>query len=145
MSTKTIVINLNTQEDWEWTENDEYIGRDHASRGLKASIFANPFPLTAQTNREEVLVKYHNWLWEQIVAGNITPKQILKLDGKRLACFCHPQACHGHVLQKAIIWAKTLDLSKTYDFSNIPNPIEMPKVRSLADLMRPLSQMKRGP
>ena len=75
-----------------------YIGR--------GSVWGNPFKIQGVWGRDDVVYFYKGWLWKQIQEGIITKEMLLELDGKRLACYCSPQACHGDVLVKAIEWAK---------------------------------------
>ena len=79
-------------------EYDVYIGR--------GSLWGNPFKIGADGTREEVIEKFRLYLWEQIKAGKISKEQLVELEGKRLGCFCAPQACHGDIIVKAIKWAK---------------------------------------
>ncbi|WP_391560312.1 DUF4326 domain-containing protein [Robertmurraya sp.] len=82
-----------------------YIGR--------GSIWGNPFSFKQGTkalykseSREESIESYRNYLWDAIKSGDVTKGMLLELDGKRLACYCAPQTCHGDVLVRAIQWAK---------------------------------------
>lgn len=77
-----------------------YIGR--------GSVWGNPFPMKdkSEQERSRVIKAYRQWLWLQQMQGQITKEMILDLEGKRLACYCAPKACHGDVLIKAIEWAK---------------------------------------
>lgn len=82
-----------------------YIGR--------GSIWGNPFSHKEGTKaiwkcetREESIENYRYYLWAAITQGDITKEMLIELDGKRLACYCKPKACHGDVLVKAIEWAK---------------------------------------
>lgn len=77
-----------------------YIGR--------GSVWGNPFPMKdkSEQERSRVIKAYRQWLWLQQMQGHITKEMILDLEGKRLACYCAPKACHGDVLIKAIEWAK---------------------------------------
>lgn len=56
--------------------------------------------------RDEAVEAYRLYLWGEIKAGRITRQQLLSLDGKRLACYCKPQSCHGDIIVAAIEWAK---------------------------------------
>ena len=70
---------------------DVYIGRRLGD--LKGSIWANPFKVS-QYGRGNTIDKYKAYLKQQ-------PKlleQLPKLSGKRLGCWCKPEACHGDVL-----------------------------------------------
>jgi len=80
------------------SEFDVYNGR--------GSKWGNPFPITPFQNREQVVEMYRNHLWRQIQKGEVTKSDLLALEGKRLGCFCKPQACHGDVIVAAIKWAK---------------------------------------
>lgn len=78
-----------------------YIGR--------GSRWGNPHPMTDSRDHDErvyVIEAYRQWLWNQIRRGKVTKEDLIALDGKRLACYCSPQACHGDVLVAAIKWAK---------------------------------------
>ena len=65
---------------------DVYIGRP--------SKWGNPFAIGKDGNREEVITKYREWILTQADLLN----DLDELQGKTLACWCHPQACHGDVL-----------------------------------------------
>jgi len=77
---------------WNAREADEhtvFIGRP--------SKWGNPFRIGRDGNRAEVIDKYILWF--------IRPEQAelriacrRDLRGKKLACFCSPLPCHGHVL-----------------------------------------------
>lgn len=83
-----------------------YIGR--------GSIWGNPYSHKTGTKaehkvdtREEAVEAYKQYLWKQLTSGVFTKEMILSLDGKRLACYCAPQACHGDILMRALRWAKS--------------------------------------
>lgn len=80
-------------------EYDVYIGR--------GSRWGNPYAIGEHGTRDEVIETYRHFLWKQIRSGDVTIEDLLELDGKRLGCFCKPQACHGDVIAKAVEWAKT--------------------------------------
>jgi hypothetical protein len=65
---------------------DVYIGRP--------SIWGNPFVIGRDGTREEVITKYRAW----VVRQPHLMAQIHTLRGKRLGCWCAPEACHGDVL-----------------------------------------------
>ncbi len=75
--------------------NYVYIGRANLAWGLEASEWANPFKLSQHKGktRAEVIEMYRDWIVNQPQY-----KRIAYLRGRRLACWCHPQACHGDVL-----------------------------------------------
>lgn len=65
---------------------DVYIGR--------GSKWGNPFVVGTHGTRDEVVMKYRNWIYEQpdLIAS------LHELKGKVLCCYCHPLSCHGDVL-----------------------------------------------
>jgi hypothetical protein len=94
MNDKTIVVNIYKES------YDIYIGRG------RGSMWGNPYNIGEYGAREEVIELYKMHLWKQIKQGKITREDLLALDGKRLGCFCKPQACHGDVIVKAVEWVK---------------------------------------
>lgn len=82
-----------------------YIGRYNYKFWLKASKYANPFPIGKGT-RGEYLMKYKKWLWVEIQEGRITIPELANLAGHDLVCYCKPSDCHGDTLLKAIEWAE---------------------------------------
>lgn len=81
MTNLTTVININSGNTY-----DVYIGRP--------SIFGNPFKIGIDGNRQEVILKYKKWLYN----NPKLLKEIDKLKGKILGCHCKPKKCHGDVL-----------------------------------------------
>lgn len=68
----------------------EYIGR--------GSYWGNPYSMFAEgDSRDEVIRKYKYDFDEEKFAKK-EKKEVFKLAGKRLGCFCKPDACHGDVL-----------------------------------------------
>jgi len=71
---------------------DVYIGRANPRNGLPASPWANPF------KGPDAIERYRKWL--KAPAQAWLRKRLPELRGKVLACWCHPQKCHGDVLAK---------------------------------------------
>jgi hypothetical protein len=65
---------------------DVYIGRP--------SKWGNPFVIGKDGTRDDVIKKYESWLRSQPALLAALPE----LQGRVLACWCAPQACHGDVL-----------------------------------------------
>ena len=65
---------------------DIYIGRP--------GRWGNPFVLRHESERVEVLRRYHAWIRTQprLMA------EVKTLKDKRLGCWCAPRLCHGNVL-----------------------------------------------
>lgn len=87
---KTTVVHVNDVLGY-----DSYIGRANPRRGLKASPFANPFKIGVDGDRAEVIAKYRLWLIDRPA---LIHRAVRELRGKRLGCWCAPEACHGDVL-----------------------------------------------
>nr|WP_256388914.1 DUF4326 domain-containing protein [Photobacterium damselae] len=71
------------------TDKYEYIGR--------GSYWGNPYSIPEAGNREEVIRKFkYDFDFEKF--PHIDKSEVYKLAGKRLGCFCKPEACHGDVI-----------------------------------------------
>ena len=89
---------------------DIYVGR--TTREFRGSILGNPFRIGRNgESREEVIKKYEKWLEKEIEKKGLVYQELVKLvnlyrenPNLRLACWCKPQACHGDVIVKAILW-----------------------------------------
>lgn len=81
---KTIVVNKRKEA------CDVYIGR--------GSIFGNPYPITINQSREQAIDLFRTFFLRLIEIDPNFKAQVLRLKGKRLGCFCKPQACHGDVI-----------------------------------------------
>lgn len=77
---------------------DVYIGR--------GSIWGNPFVMKDESQRTKVIELYREHLDHLIQSNRVTLEMLVELDGKTLACFCKPNACHGDVIVEAVQWAK---------------------------------------
>lgn len=63
-----------------------YIGR--------GSKWGNPFKIGVHGSREEVIMKYAEWLLTQPELLDALPE----LRGQNLGCYCAPEPCHGDIL-----------------------------------------------
>lgn len=88
---RTEVVNVRHVGD-RW---DTYIGWANRHWGFDASEWANPFKMSKHEDktRAQVVQMYREWIVKQPVYDGIA-----ELQGRRLACWCHPQECHGDVL-----------------------------------------------
>jgi len=62
----------------------------------RRSKWGNPFVLGKDGTREEVVAKYETYLPNRLDLMAALPE----LRGKRLGCWCKPEACHGDVLAR---------------------------------------------
>ena len=67
--------------------------------------WGNPFVIGRHGTREKVIERYRDWLWDKVKSGGISVAELAALNGKTLACHCHPLPCHGDVLARAASWA----------------------------------------
>lgn len=67
----------------------------HIGRG---SIWGNPFHIGKDGTRKDVISKYRKY----ILADKSLMKELPKLEGKILGCWCKPKSCHGDVLVEII-------------------------------------------
>ncbi len=120
--TQTQVINVcvgNIRPEYnnlsEWMKNKEehvYIGRkgvvfiDGVRFPLYDSLWANPYKISDSQPREKVLELYLEHIENKIKSDNLLVKELLKLKGKKLGCWCKPECCHGDIL---------INLIKKYD------------------------------
>lgn len=89
----TRVINIKKDTKYKGlTSNEkyEYIGR--------GSYWGNPYSMYEDgDDRDEVIRKFkYDFDFEKF--PNKNKSEVYKLAGKRLGCFCKPEACHGDVL-----------------------------------------------
>lgn len=77
-------------------QGDVYIGRPQ--RLWESEGFGNPFKITARQTREQVIVRYAEYLEEH---SHLVDK-LIEMKPKRLLCWCAPFDCHGDVLVKAM-------------------------------------------
>lgn len=66
---------------------DVYIGRP--------SVWGNPFVIGRDGGRDGVIAKYEEWIK---FTNTDLLKRLPELRGKKLGCWCKPNACHGDVL-----------------------------------------------
>jgi hypothetical protein len=86
-----------------------YIGR--------GSKWGNPFVLGRDGTRDEVCDKYEAYMEAKIESGEWTLEEIAALADRDLVCFCAPQRCHGHSLEKKAIWARSV-LEETMEYTD---------------------------
>lgn len=94
-----------------WCKSDDnvYIGRRgivfvKTSDGGKErfpkqdSMFANPFKVGKKHTLDESLVLYERYMRDRLDSDPDLVRQMLRLEGKRLGCWCKPNRCHGDIL-----------------------------------------------
>lgn len=89
----TRVVNIKKEtafKELKSTPEYEYIGR--------GSYWGNPYSMYDDgESREEVIRKYeYDFQYDKF--PNKKKPEVFKLAGKRLGCFCKPEACHGDIL-----------------------------------------------
>lgn len=89
-----LVVNIKSPD----AEYDIYIGRGHKGQPLEKHPkrpWGNPFRLGQDGDRTAVVAKYRHWL---LMRPYLVDAAREELNGKRLGCWCAPEACHGDVL-----------------------------------------------
>lgn len=95
----TTVINIkDAPEGWQSDPQYIYIGRAVPRKGLKRSLFANPFVIGEDGSREACVRKFEGWTAG--VMHMAYGQSVRLLRGKTLVCWCAPLMCHGDVLAK---------------------------------------------
>lgn len=94
----------NNLEEWMADPNNIYIGRagvvfiNNKRFPPVGSLFANPFKINKEQEREEVIRKYKKYITEKLETDGKFQEEFLLLKNKNLGCWCHPEKCHGDVL-----------------------------------------------
>lgn len=95
-------------KEWIDDENNVYIGRkgivfiDKTRFPQNSSKFANPFKIGKDGTREEVLLKYKNYIVNRLESDNDLIDELLLLKDKNLGCWCYPEMCHGNIILELI-------------------------------------------
>lgn len=85
-----------------------YIGR--SMPGLPGSVLGNPFKIGRDGAREDALVRYRRWLWEQIALKNEVYFELRRIADLAahgdiaLLCWCAPKPCHAEIVKRAVEW-----------------------------------------
>lgn len=66
-----------------------YVGRP--------TLWGNPFVIGPDGSRAAVIKKYEIWLTAR---PDLIARARKELKGKDLVCWCAPEACHAHVLER---------------------------------------------
>ncbi len=98
-------------KEWMEDKNNIYIGRKGVvfieGKAKKVrypkedSIWANPFKITENQSRNDVISLYEIYIRKKIENENLQT-YLLSLKGKSLGCWCFPEVCHGNILVKLI-------------------------------------------
>ena len=94
--TRTTVVNLKGHRDDPDYADVVYVGRAMHRGGwdLEGSPLASPFRPGRDGTREEVVAKYREYLLGRPDLLDLLPD----LRGRRLGCWCVPEACHAQVI-----------------------------------------------
>jgi len=108
MTTTILVVNI--RSGLYTPENCFYIGR--AAPGWAGSPLANPFRIVQEHERPKAMWKYKKHLdtllsnIESDASKEMARIEMLVLHGAdevRLACWCVPKPCHGHVIRGILL------------------------------------------
>ena len=92
----TTIVNLKGHRDDPGFADVVYVGRAMHRGGwhLAASPLANPFRIGRDGSRPEIVARYRDYLLSRPDLLALLPG----LRGKRLGCWCVPEACHATVI-----------------------------------------------
>jgi hypothetical protein len=96
----------NNLKEWMKNKNNYYIGRsrvvfiDNKRFPEEKSLFANPFKIGQDGNKNNVIKKYKEYILYKLEISTIIKNEFKKLKNKNLGCWCKPEECqcHGDVL-----------------------------------------------
>ncbi len=98
----TEVVNIKKTDDY-----DVYIGRSHNGNGHMLNIsptekgwLGNPFPVGKEYSRKESIKEFKKYFKNKLENNPEFRREVKKLKGKTLGCFCKPKPCHGDVIKK---------------------------------------------
>lgn len=89
----TRVVNIKTETRFQSkksTPDYQYIGR--------GSYWGNPYSMHEYGNDRDEVIRRFKYDFDYEKFPNKEKSEVYQLAGKRLGCFCKPQACHGDVL-----------------------------------------------
>ena len=98
----------NNLKEWMNDKKNVYIGRkgvvfiDKKRFPKNSSNFANPYKIGQHGTREDVLVKYKNYILNKLENNEQLMRELVSLRGKNLGCWCCPNKCHGNILLELI-------------------------------------------
>lgn len=89
----TRVVNIKKEIEFAGIKSNavfEYIGR--------GSYWGNPYSMFAEGDSREEVIRKFRYDFDHEKFAKKEKSEVFKLAGKRLGCFCKPDACHGDVL-----------------------------------------------
>ena len=98
----------NNLKEWMNDKNNVYIARggvlfiDGNRFPSSSSKWANPYKIGKDGTREEVIIKYRDYITKRLEKDELLQKELISLKGKNLGCWCYPEMCHGNVLLELI-------------------------------------------
>lgn len=102
----TRVINIKKEDRYsavKSTPDFEYIGR--------GSYWGNPYSMYDEGESREEVIRKFKYDFDFDKFPNKKKSDVYKLAGKRLGCFCKPEACHGDVIADFLnSWDDEIDL-----------------------------------
>lgn len=64
----------------------------------QSSVFCNPFKVGKDGTRDDVIQKYKSYIISRLESEPAVRAEFQTLKGKRLGCWCKPEACHADIL-----------------------------------------------
>ncbi len=101
-------------QEWMDDTNNIYVARagvvfiDKQRFPKCSSNFANPFKIGKDGTRDEVIQKYKTYIIKKLKDDVFFQKELIRMKGKNIGCWCFPEPCHGDVLLELIDNYETL-------------------------------------
>lgn len=117
MASDTKVVNIRVAnirpeyqnlKEWIKEPNNVYIGRagivfvDGERYPKQSSIWANPYKIGRDGDRNTVLTKYEVYIKNRLEREPFLMDELDRLRGKTFGCWCAPEPCHGNILVKIL-------------------------------------------
>jgi len=64
----------------------------------RTTIYGNPYPITSDTNREDVIIRFKRYFDNRIKHDIKFRNAVRRFAGKTLLCWCHPLPCHADII-----------------------------------------------
>lgn len=91
--------------------------RAYQFRVDRASVLGNKFIMHNESEREQVIMQYKIWLWQNRERADIkkfmhSMIQAWKEYGKlELFCWCAPKPCHAEVIRDYLLWLQREEIA----------------------------------
>ena len=75
-----------------------YTGKKDVITIDRHTLFGNQFHINDDMSREEVIQAYRSYFYHRLILDWYFKRELMKLKGQILGCWCKPLPCHGDVI-----------------------------------------------